>query len=237
MFAVIHIISPAGAATAAARPSTNSVRSKIERTMTLPICGRRYGGSSSVKDDGTPRRIVFESREQAANVMRTDRTISSVSRAAPANELNGAGRAPATNREISDISVGNLPLQGTKPFVAAAMRRSRGESIMRQPVTPAALQPKPMHIVRACFPQAPDFLNLWSRLKATLGRYPESSSRVKSGKNIAIGGSMTATTHDSTRYTPSMSAPVRASGAFKELSSCRSLTPSASNAENSSSDG
>lgn len=89
--------------------------------------------------------------------MRTDRTISSVSRAAPANELNGAGRAPATNREISDISVGNLPLQGTKPFVATAMRRSRGESIMRQPVTPAALQPKPMHIVRACFPQAPDF--------------------------------------------------------------------------------
>ncbi len=41
MFAVSQIKSPAGAATAAARPSTNRVRSKIERTMTLPICGFR----------------------------------------------------------------------------------------------------------------------------------------------------------------------------------------------------
>ena len=125
----------------------------------------------------------------------TDRTMSAVSRAAPANESNGAGSAPTINSEISDISVGNRPLHGTNPFVTAAMRRSRGESIIRHPVTPAALQPNPIHIVSACFPHAPDFLNLWSRLKATLGRYPESSSSVNSGKNIAIGGSMTATTH------------------------------------------
>ena len=38
-FAASHIISPAGAATAAALPKTNSVRSKIDRTITLPICG------------------------------------------------------------------------------------------------------------------------------------------------------------------------------------------------------
>lgn len=30
----------------------------------------------------------------------------------------------------------------------------RGESVIRQPTTPAALQPKPMHMVRACLPQA-----------------------------------------------------------------------------------
>ena len=30
----------------------------------------------------------------------------------------------------------------------------RGESMIRQPTTPAALQPKPMHMVRACLPQA-----------------------------------------------------------------------------------
>lgn len=29
-----------------------------------------------------------------------------------------------------------------------------GESMIRQPTTPAALQPKPMHMVRACLPQA-----------------------------------------------------------------------------------
>ena len=49
---------------------------------------------------------------------------------------------------------GNRPLQGTKLLVRMAMSRSRGESMIRQPTTPAALQPKPMHMVRACLPQA-----------------------------------------------------------------------------------
>ncbi len=40
-FAIIHIINPAGAATAMALPSTNIVRSKIERTNIFPICGLR----------------------------------------------------------------------------------------------------------------------------------------------------------------------------------------------------
>ena len=40
-FASSQIKSPAGAATAAARPNTNRVLSKTERTITLPICGRR----------------------------------------------------------------------------------------------------------------------------------------------------------------------------------------------------
>ena len=40
-FAMTHISMPAGAATIAARPRTNSVRSKMERTITLPICGLR----------------------------------------------------------------------------------------------------------------------------------------------------------------------------------------------------
>ena len=64
----------------------------------------------------------FESREHAAKVAKTDRTMSAVSRAAPANESNGAGSAPTINREISDISVGNRPLHGTNLFVTAAMR-------------------------------------------------------------------------------------------------------------------
>ena len=51
-----------------------------------------------------------------------------------------------------------------------AMSRSLGESMMRQPTIPAALQPKPMHMVRDCLPQAWAFLKQWSRLKATRGR-------------------------------------------------------------------
>ena len=41
----------------------------------------------------------------------------------------------------------NRPLHGTKLLVSMAMSRSRGESMMRHPTTPAALQPKPMHIL------------------------------------------------------------------------------------------
>ena len=44
-----QIIAPAGMATLMALPNTNNVRSKIERTITLPNCGLRYGGSSNVK--------------------------------------------------------------------------------------------------------------------------------------------------------------------------------------------
>ena len=105
------------------------------------------------------------------------------------------------------MSVGKRPLQGTRQFVTMATSRSRGESMMRQPVTPAALQPKPMHIVRACFPWQPALRKQLSRSKAMRGRKPASSKSVNSGKKMAIGGSMTATTHATVRYIPSASAP------------------------------
>lgn len=46
---------------------------------------------------------------------------------------------------IIDIVIknGNLPLQGTKLLVKIAINFSRGESIILQPITPAALQPNP----------------------------------------------------------------------------------------------
>lgn len=90
--------------------------------------------------------------------------------------------------------VGNLPLHGTKLFVKMAIIRSLGESIILAPTTPTALQPNPMHMVRACFPQAWHFLNCLSKLNAILGKYPKSSNNVNSGKKIAIGGSITETT-------------------------------------------
>ena len=91
------------------------------------------------------------------------------------------------------IKKGNLPLQGTKQLVSMAINLSLLELIIRHPTTPAALQPKPMHIVRACFPEEQHFLKHLSKLKAILGKYPKSSNKVKSGKNIAIGGSITLT--------------------------------------------
>ena len=86
-------------------------------------------------------------------------------------------------------------MQGTKLLVSIATNLSRGESIILAPTTPATLQPNPIHIVRACFPDVHAFLKNPSKLKAILGRYPKSSKIVNSGKNIAIGGSITAVTH------------------------------------------
>ena len=106
-----------------------------------------------------------------------------------------------------EIKSGNLPLHGIKLFVISAINLSRGESIILQPITPQALHPKPMHIVRACFPCAPQFLKILSKLNATLGKYPTSSKKVKSGKNIAIGGSITETTQAKVLYIPRIKIP------------------------------
>jgi len=53
---------------------------------------------------------------------------------------------PIKNMVIIAIMVGKRPLQGTKLLVIIAISRSLGESIIRQPTIPAALQPNPMHM-------------------------------------------------------------------------------------------
>lgn len=83
-----------------------------------------------------------------------------------------------------------------------AIFRSLGLSMILAPVTPTALQPYPIQVVRACFPHAPQDLKHGSRLNAILGKTPKSSKIAKRGKKIAIGGSITATTHKRTRRTP-----------------------------------
>ena len=64
-------------------------------------------------------------------------------------------------KKIVDIAikVGNLPLHGTKLLVSIAISLSLGESIILQPITPQALHPNPIHIVRHCLPCAHAFLN------------------------------------------------------------------------------
>ena len=107
--------------------------------------------------------------------------------------------------EINVIIVGNRPLQGTKLFVSIASNLSRGESMILHPTTPAALQPNPIHIVRACFPHALQHLNGLSRLKAIRGKNPRSSKIVNNGKNIAIGGNITETTQTTVLNIPRIS--------------------------------
>lgn len=102
---------------------------------------------------------------------------------------------PAINILEIAINKGNLPLQGTKLLVKIAINLSLGEFIILHPTQPAALQPNPIHIVIICFPVQQHFLKNPSILKAILGKYPKSSRKVKSGKNIAIGGSITEIIH------------------------------------------
>ena len=101
--------------------------------------------------------MVFDSSFDTSSVIKTPSTIaaSTYSAAAKDPEMPAAPAEKITERVIS---VGNRPLQGTKLLVMVAMRRSRGESIIRQAITPAALHPNPMHMVSACFPWAQAFL-------------------------------------------------------------------------------
>lgn len=102
-------MSPAGAATAAARPSTNNVLSNIERTITLPTWGFLYGGSSSANDDGRPLRMVFDNIFDTNKVMNTPKRITPVNISVDRIDLNGTIRLAAKNIVIIDIMVGNAP--------------------------------------------------------------------------------------------------------------------------------
>ena len=120
--------------------------------MTSPIFGFLYGGSSSVNCDGFPFRTVFERKYDAQNVASIPSTITVSTAIAETKVLNTPDSpAPIKIAEIV-ISVGNLPLQGTREIVSMAISRSLGESIILAPVTPAALHPRPIHIVRHCLP-------------------------------------------------------------------------------------
>lgn len=108
---------------------------------------------------------IFDTKK----VISTPRSMTARSIAADSTEEK-APDAATKNMVIIAIIVGKRPLHGTRLFVITAMRRSRFESIIRQPVTPQALQPKPIAIVIACFPHAPEQRKHRSRLKAIRGR-------------------------------------------------------------------
>ena len=165
-----------------------------------------------MNDEGKPFRSVAERSFETKSVTTTPKTITVNNKPAETSERNGNEIPVAKNIVIIAIKVGNLPLQGTKLFVTVAIIRSLGDSIIRQPVTPQALHPNPINIVRDCFPLVPDLAKNLSILNATLGKYPKSSKSVNSGKKIAIGGSITATTHERVLNIPSINKPFRNGG-------------------------
>ena len=121
-----------------------------------------------MKEEGVPFRMVPDSSRERRKVMRTPRTRTPA-RAREDRAEDQAG-VPAKNIPMRRIRVGNRPLQGIRELVRMAMSRSRGESMIRAPETPTALQPRPMSMVRHCLPQARAFWKHLSRLNATRGR-------------------------------------------------------------------
>ena len=105
-----------------------------------------------MKEEGSPFNIVFERIFDTNNVIITPSTITPVNNNIETMDWKGAAMVPAKNMVIIAINVGKRPLHGTKLLVIIAISRSLGESIILHPIIPAALQPKPMHIVKACFP-------------------------------------------------------------------------------------
>ena len=76
------------------------------------------------------------------------------------------------NKLIIVIIAGKRPLQGIKLLVNMAKRRIFLSPIILELVTPIALQPSPIHIVKLCLPQEPHFLKGLSILNAILGNRP-----------------------------------------------------------------
>ena len=123
-----------------------------------------------MKDEGIPRRTVLDKKRETKRVISIEKIIKrkSISDA----EIVDAKEffVPTKNIVIIEIRRGNRPLQGIRLFVIIAISLSLGESIILHPTTPAALQPKPIHIVNACFPQLLHFAKGLSKLKAIRGK-------------------------------------------------------------------
>ena len=101
-----------------------------------------------MKEEGTPFNTVADRIFEIRSVMSTPRTMTPARIAADMTEENAPAALPTKNMVIMAIIVGKRPLQGTKLLVIMAISRSLGESIIRHPMIPAALQPKPMHMER-----------------------------------------------------------------------------------------
>ena len=118
----------------------------------------------------SPASTVRDSIQDARNIAAIPSSAIATTADADTNPARCAGARVPTKMLAIRICVGQRPLHSEKLFVMIAIIRSRGLSITRVATTPAALHPKPMHIVSACLPCAPALRNRASRLNATRGK-------------------------------------------------------------------
>ena len=157
IFAKSQITIPVGAAIETALPKTKSVLSKIERTIIFPIWGFLYGGNSKVKLEGIPFKTVCDNIFEMTNVIKIPSKITS--KTVRVDKIDAPKPIPNPPIKIVAIVIkkGNLPLQGTNAFVSIAINFSRGEFIILQPTTPAALHPKSHAHSQSLFPRSRTF--------------------------------------------------------------------------------
>lgn len=123
-----------------------------------------------MKAEGIPFKNVLERNFDINNEVIIPTITKKVKAKEDRSELVKPEKPTTKNIVMIDMIAGNLPLHGTKLLVRIAINLSLGESIIRPPTTPAALQPNPIHMVNACLPQAEQFLKHLSKLKAIRGR-------------------------------------------------------------------
>ena len=84
---------------------------------------------------------MAESSLERSRVIIMLNTMRAANPAAAPKEAPAPAAPPRKNMVITAIRAGKRPLQGVTLLVRIATSRSRGLSMMRQPLTPTALQP------------------------------------------------------------------------------------------------
>ena len=98
---------------------------------------------------------MWDKTQEQPRVAHTPARMAAVKRRAAAREPVKVPWIPVRKNSVIKVNrVGKRPLHGTRELVRMAISRSLGESMIRHPITPAALHPNPMAMVRHCFPQA-----------------------------------------------------------------------------------
>ena len=94
-----------------------------------------------------PFKTVLDSNLDITNVRKMPR--STISKTVIVDSIEAPKCIPNPPIKILEmvINKGKRPLHGTNALVSIAIILSRGEFIILHPITPAALQPNPMHMV------------------------------------------------------------------------------------------
>ena len=109
-----QITRPAGAATLIALPNTNKVLSKIDLIKIFPNWGLLYGGSSKIKEEGIPFKIVLDNIFDVINVKIIPKSITKITASVETIEAPIPCIEPAIKILEIAIKKGNLPVTRNK---------------------------------------------------------------------------------------------------------------------------